>query len=192
MAQLPNGRFRKTRRHYNLPNHAHELTFSCYRRLPMLDRDRTRQWFVGALDQARREHDFAIWAYVIMPEHAHVLIHPRSKVYSMAAIEKAIKQSCARRAIAWLRKNHPAWLEKLRGALTAQGPRYHFWQPGGGYDRNVVEESTVWASIHYIHMNPVRRGLVLKPGDWLWSSARAYGGFEDVVLQVDLCPVICH
>ncbi|MEX2138916.1 MAG: hypothetical protein WD894_06615 [Pirellulales bacterium] len=158
----------------------------------MLDRDRTRQWFVHALEKSRREQNFAIWAFVIMPEHAHVLIFPRSKVYSTSAIEKAIKQSCARRALAWLRKNHPAWLEKLRGALTEQGQRYHFWQPGGGYDRNVVEDHTAWASIEYFHMNPVRRGLVDIPTDWVWSSARAYAGFEEVVMDVDLCPVVHH
>jgi putative transposase len=189
MAQLPNGRFRKTRRHYDLPNQAHELTFSCYHRLKLLDRDRTRRWFIEALDKARRQLDFSIWAYVIMPDHAHVLVFPQSTVYSTSDIEKAIKPLCARRALNWLRKNRPDWLVRLQGAMTEQGQRYHFWQPGGGYDRNIVEDDTAWASIEYIHMNPVRRGLVAKPTDWLWSSARAYAGMDQVMLEIDLCPI---
>src|SRR5947209_8669439 len=56
---------RKRVRSYNIPGHAHELTFSCFRRLPLLSRDRTRRWFVDAMENARRELDPALWAYVI-------------------------------------------------------------------------------------------------------------------------------
>ncbi len=54
------GRIRKTRERFNEPGHAHELTFSCHRRLPMLSKDRTRVWFVEALDRARRASDRAL------------------------------------------------------------------------------------------------------------------------------------
>ena len=40
---------------YNTPGHAHELTFSCFRRLPLLNRDRTRQWLLDAIEQAALE-----------------------------------------------------------------------------------------------------------------------------------------
>lgn len=39
--------------------------------LPLLSRDRTRQWLVKALDTARGQRGLKFWAYVIMPEHAH-------------------------------------------------------------------------------------------------------------------------
>ena len=51
----------------------HFLTFSCDRRLPLWSKDRTRQWFVEALDPARAVHGFPRWAWVILPEHVHVL-----------------------------------------------------------------------------------------------------------------------
>jgi putative transposase len=65
---------------------------------------------------------------------------------------------------------------------------FHFWQPGGGYDRNIDNAKVAWASVHYIHANPVRRGLVAHPTDWEWSSARWYAESEDVVLAMDACP----
>jgi putative transposase len=46
---------RKKLQHFNLPGHAHELTFSCYRRLPLLSRDRTRQWMIEAIESARNK-----------------------------------------------------------------------------------------------------------------------------------------
>jgi len=52
-----------------------------------------------------------------------------------------------------------------------------FWQSGGGYDRNVNEPQTLMSMIEYVHLNPVRRGLVARAVDWEWSSA-AY--LEDV------------
>jgi putative transposase len=54
-------------------------------------------------------------------------------------------------------------------------PVRRFWQPGGGYDRNVIEPYTLAEMIEYIHANPVRRGLVKKAEDWKGSRA---GWFE--------------
>ena len=45
--------FEKRRRRYNESWQPRELTFSCYRRYPFLERDRTREWFCDALEQAR-------------------------------------------------------------------------------------------------------------------------------------------
>jgi putative transposase len=53
---------------------------------------------------------------------------------------------------------------------------YRFWQRGGGYDRNLRTTRDIHEKIQYIHNNPVRRGLVDRPGDWAWSS---YGMWED-------------
>lgn len=47
---------------------------------------------------------------------------------------------------------------------------FRFWQEGGGYDRNLMSGDAVRASIEYIHMNPVRRGLSERASDWAWSS----------------------
>ena len=66
------GKVRKRRISYDEPGHAHELTFSCYGRLPLLSKDRTRLWLIEALDVARQRWAFELWAYVIMPEHAHM------------------------------------------------------------------------------------------------------------------------
>ena len=60
---------RQRRRHsFNLPGHAHELTFSCYRRFPFLRAERTCLWLVDAIQAARVQHDFDVWAFVYMSE----------------------------------------------------------------------------------------------------------------------------
>ncbi len=67
---------------------------------------------------------------------------------------------------------------------------YRFWQRGGGYDRNVIEPATLEMMIEYSHNNPVRRGLVEKPTDWIWSSARFYSGDRRVPLLMDPLPFL--
>ncbi len=63
--------------------------------------------------------------------------------------------------------------------------RRRFWQPGGGYDRNVIERHTVQEMIDYIQANPMRRGLVQRAIDWRWSRARWYAGIRPVPIEMD-------
>lgn len=68
------------------------------------------------------------------------------------------------------------WVPPVLDRLTDARGRRHFWQRGGGFDRNLVSEAHVRQKVDCIHANPVRRGLVTSPTDWGWSSARFYAG----------------
>jgi len=73
---------------------------------------------------------------------------------------------------------------------SAHGRRrvFHFWQPGGGYDSNITETGDLSGVVEYIHANPVRRGLVANPTDWIWSSARFWAGMDGVLIPMDPFP----
>ncbi len=167
---------RKTCKRYNDPGHAHALTFSCFRRQPFLSKDRIRAWLAEAVDRARERHRFHVWAYVIIPEHAHLLVWPAEPAYDVSDILNSVKQSVAKRALAYVRRAAPAFLPRMEDRQPSGTVHYRFWQRGGGYDRNVVEPVTVYQQIEYIHNNPVRRGLCARAEDWLWSSAADYAG----------------
>lgn len=81
--RLPDGRIRKLRRSSNDPSVAHALMFSCFRRLPLLARERTCQWLAYALVRATEKCSFKLWAYVLKPNHAHLILHPRSESFSV-------------------------------------------------------------------------------------------------------------
>jgi putative transposase len=181
---------RKLVRSFNIPGHGHERTFSCFHRLPLLSRDRTCRWFVDAMASARRDHALPLWAYVIMPEHVHILLCPKEPKYEVRLIRTALKVPVQRKALKFLRRNAPAFLERLKDIQPNGEVHYRFWQRGGGYDRNVIEPATLLQMIEYIHNNPVRRGLVPKPADWIWSSARFYAGHTNVLIAMDLLPCL--
>jgi putative transposase len=181
---------RKQVRSYNIPGHAHELTFSCFHRLALLSRDRTCWWFLEALEKARQRRRLLLWAYVIMPEHVHVLLCPREQNYKVSLIRTALKVPVQRRALAYLRRHAPDFLARLRDEQPNGEVHYRFWQRGGGYDRNVTDPATLRTMIEYIHNNPVRRGLVAGATDWPWSSARFYAGWADVPIRMDPLPAL--
>jgi len=175
---------RKTVHHFDEAGHAHFLTFSCYRRLPLLSKDRSRGWLIEALQAARNKHRFDLWGWTIMPEHVHLLLWPRHAGYRTSAILADIKRPVGQRAIAWLEANHPEFLARLTVVHHSRTYR-RFWQAGPGQDRNVYDPATAHEILRYIHENPVRRGLVARPEEWPWSSAADWAGREDVPLKAD-------
>ena len=129
---------RKACRRFNEAGHAHALTFSCFCRRPFLSKDRSRMWLVEAIDQARQIHAFDLWAYVVMPEHAHLLLLPRKPMYSISRILTSIKRPVSRKALSYVRTSAPNFLSQMEDRQPGGRVHYRFWQRGGGYDRNVT------------------------------------------------------
>src|ERR1700730_15575587 len=102
---------RPHKHNYNEPGHAHELTFSCYHGFKFLQAERTCEWLRDSLNAARAEFNFDLWAFVFMPDHVHLIVHPRNPIYDIAVIRQVVKEPVARHAVDYLRSNAPAWLE---------------------------------------------------------------------------------
>jgi putative transposase len=86
-----------------------------------------------------------------------------------------------------LAQESPEWLQRITRRRGQKTERL-FWQSGGGYDRNIDEPTTLAREIEYLHMNPVRRGLVERAVDWNWSSAGWFEGRASALLAPDTIP----
>jgi len=150
-----------------------------------LSKDRSQKWFIESLERARYKHPFHIWAYVIMPEHAHLIIWPTEMKYDISDILNSIKQSVAKRSLIYVRREASSFLVHMEDRQPNGTVQYRFWQRGGGYDRNIFEPNSALQKIEYIHNNPVRRALCEKPDDWFWSSAADYSGLRTGPLRID-------
>ena len=147
----------------------HFLTFSCYRRPPLLKTVRARDVFVRELGKVRDELGFRLVGYVVMPEHAHLLISECGSA-SPARIIQVFKQRLSRRMRGKKRRR------KGQLALCFPGdglPLRRFWQRRY-YDFNVYSRAKAQEKLHYMHANPVREKLVAHPGDWPGSSCCFY------------------
>ena len=129
---------RKRCKRWDVPYGVHCLTFSTYQRRPFLNRDRCRQWVVEGIARARERLGFHLWAWVIMPEHVHLVVWVREGI-GISDILKSIKSSVARRALYWAERHAPDSL-RLFEYVNGNGQVEHrFWQAGGGYERLITE-----------------------------------------------------
>ncbi len=129
---------------------------------------------IDAINESRAKHGFHLWAYVLMPEHVHLLLWPTQPAYSISRILTTLKQPVSKRALLFLRERAPMFLLQMEDRQPNGSRYYRFWQRGGGYDRNFTEPASIWKEIEYIHANPVRRGLCHRATDWIWSSANEH------------------
>jgi putative transposase len=165
---------RKQIQHFHEPGDCHELTFSCYRRLPLLTNDLWRRMFCEAIERALQRHAFRLAAFVLMPEHVHLLVYPTSATVNMDELLYAIKRPFSYRIKQLLSRSGSPLLDRLTVQERPGKTVFRFWQEGPGYDRNLSTEQIVLNVVDYIHANPVRRGLVAQARDWKWSSIRWY------------------
>jgi putative transposase len=174
---------RKTCKRYNIPGDAHELTFSTYRRLPLLSNNLVCIHLSGAITRAKATHQFHLWGWVFMPDHIHLLILPLNEHYSIGDILKSIKQPVGRIEIAKAKKSNPGLLAQMSTGL--EKTPYRFWQEGGGYDKNLTHPTAIHNSLAYIHNNPVKTGLAASPDLYAWSSFREWHDIEAVGPSID-------
>jgi putative transposase len=180
---------RKKLHHYNSPGHAHELTFSCYRRLAYFIDPVACEIFMQVLAEANQHFHFKVWAYVIMPNHVHLLIWPLEPKYDIAKIDSGIKGITSKRYARHLVEinaiKYQEFMVNSRG-----GERFRFWQHGGGFDRNLWNAKAIHDSIGYIEANPVRRKLAICPEEYPWSSAYARYRNQGLVPDKFTMPVV--
>ena len=116
-----------------------------------------------------------------MPEHVHLLISEPARG-TPSTVLKMLKQRVSHR----LRR-------KPRSASSAQEP-FPSAQSAAGlpqlwqrrlHDFNVWSRKKKVEKLAYMHMNPVKRGLVEDPKDWSWSSYSFYQGRGAVLVEMD-------
>jgi REP element-mobilizing transposase RayT len=116
---------------------------ACWLRRPeiaALVRD-SLQYFDGNL--------YRLHAWVVMPNHVHVLVTPLGD-RSLSGIVHSWKSYTATQANKMLERNGKFWYEDY-------------------FDRFVRDEDHFAAIVNYIHLNPVKAGLCANPEDWEWS-----------------------
>ena len=113
---------------------------------------------------AKQRHAFDLWAYVIMPEHVHLLVWPKEAV-SISDLLSAVKQSVAKRVCLWAPSARPSLFDCMADKRPDGRVVRRFWLRGPGYDHNLWTPCEIHEKIRYIHANPVRRGLVRHPQD---------------------------
>lgn len=113
------------------------------------------QCYLHWLEEAARDCDCAVHAYVLMTNHVHLLLTPTTP-----GAPARLMQSLGRRYVQYANRYY-----RRTGSL---------WE--GRYKSSVVQaEDYLLACMRYIELNPVRAAMAIDPADYRWSSYRANG-----------------
>jgi REP-associated tyrosine transposase len=107
----------------------------------------------GLLAAACHAAEVAVWAWVLMPNHVHLILVPSDA-------------DGLRRALAAV---HRRYAGEIHARLKRTG---HFWQ--GRFGAVAMDEAHLAAALRYVALNPVRARLVARPEEWRWSSVHAH------------------
>ena len=171
---------KELKRYYG-QGHLHFITFGCYRRLPLLGTARERNLFVDALGKIRERCQFLLVGYVVMPNHVHLLISEPT-MGTPSTMLQVLKQRVSRDL-----RGEKVHAPDGRPSLSFQGrdnELLHFWQPRF-HDFNVYSAKKRREKLDYMHANPVKRGLVKNPAEWVWSSFSFYARGEKSLVSID-------
>jgi putative transposase len=131
------------------------VSASCYEHAPVIGKDSDR------MTECESEvinicHQFAsrIYAWCILPNHYHVLI----KTEAIEQLRHKLGQFHGRSSFIW------NTVDDQRGRKV--------WH--NCVERTIKSERHFWATLNYVHHNPVHHGYVRRWEDWPWSSASRY------------------
>jgi putative transposase len=113
---------------------------------------------------------FRLIGYVVMPEHVHILVSEPNKGDPSKALQ-VLKQRVSKNLLG----------KRLVGDQSSE---QHFWMKRF-YDFNVWNGRKITEKLEYMHLNPVKKGLVLRPRDWPWSSWSYYTTGEKGLIAID-------
>jgi putative transposase len=148
-----------------VPGLPHHVTQRANRRQQVFFSDADYRLYHSLLRSGCTSAGTAIWAWCLMPNHVHLVLVPTA--------EEGLRAALA--GVHWRYANHVNGREDWRG---------HLWQ--SRFSSFPMDEAHLHACVRYVELNPVRAGLVARPEDWPWSSARAHlglGGDGLTVLQ---------
>lgn len=139
--------------------------------LPLLQNNTNKKHIVDCLDYLSTNNKCNIYAFVIMPNHVHLIL-------DLISIDKSDFQSSflsytAKQCLNTLRKTNSRFLNDLKS--TQNDRLYHFWERNPFWT-HIQSEQTMVQKIGYIHLNPVRKPYLKckKGGDYYYSSAKSY------------------
>lgn len=170
-------------RHYDIDGSVRFVTFCTHHRVPVFTNDLYREVFVEDLRDWLARNQIRLLAWVLMPEHVHLVLMPQEgSRLGLLIGELKLKTS---KSIHDTLISAQSELSKRLISVRDGQPRFTLWQRRC-YDHNCRDEKSVWEKVGYCHGNPVRRGLVLSPADWQWSSFRSYQGMTDSPIEISL------
>ena len=135
--------------------HQFIVSAACFEHMPVIGKNPARMTECEtSLLELCEKHTNVLYAWCILPDHYHLLV----KTDRIAELRAGIGKFHGRSSFYW------------NGADDRRGRQT--WH--NCFDREIKSNRHFWASVNYIHHNPVKHGYTEKWQDWPWSSAKEF------------------
>jgi len=168
---------------------AYYLTFHIVGWVDLFTRQSYRDIVIESLKYCLQNKGFDLFAYVIVSNHIHLLA--RSQSGDLSGTIRDFKNYTSRKFIEILESNTESRREWMKMIFEYHGKfknkqTNQIWTHEN-HAEHIFSQQFIEQKITYIHNNPVRAGIVAKPYDYLYSSARNYADLENLidVIKVD-------
>ena len=151
--------------------------------LPVFNSDKYYSILIEAIRFSQIEKNLKLYAYVLLDNHFHLIVTGDD----LTNIFKSIKGYTAKEIIKQLRLDqNDEFLNHFRINKQKHKVKSEFqvWQESF-HPQEILTDSIFQQKIDYIHMNPVRRGLVKEPEEWKYSSAGYFAAGIEGVLHLN-------
>ncbi len=165
------------------------ISFAVVNWIDLFIRNEYKEIMLNSWKYCQQNKGLEIYGWCIMTSHVHMIIGSnQNKLENILRDMKRHTSAELRKAI----QNHPQesrkewmlWMMERAGIKNSNNERFQLWQQDSHpivlFDHKILHQK-----LDYIHYNPLEAGIVEKPEDYLYSSARDYyglPGFIDVLL----------
>ena len=142
---------------------------------------------VDSLSFCQLNKGLDIYAWVLMTNHLHMIAGTKESASSMGDVIRDFCKFTSKSVVKAIsenpRESRREWMLdrfRFRGANDSKISQFRFWQEGY-YSETISSRQFYRQKLEYIHMNPVRQGIVDRPENYLYSSARDYSGERGLI-----------
>jgi REP element-mobilizing transposase RayT len=171
---------------------AYFMTFTAVGWVDIFTRKQCAQIILDSFTYCQENKGLILYAYVIMSSHLHLIAAAQDGSAGLSAIVRDFKTFTSKKLIAWMKDNPKEsrryWLDvvfKYHAKYNSRNNGYQVWQQYNKPMKCVTPKFTL-QKLNYIHRNPVSSGIVDRPEDYKYSSARNYTGRTDGLIPVKI------
>lgn len=169
------------------PANLYFITTTAVNRAHLFLPNEHKQIIAESLNYMRQGGWFRLYAFVVMPNHIHILVRFLAS-YKLANVMRDFKKYTSKEITKYCQlANNPEFLTTIKNAGDESSKVvYKVWE--NGYDaRDVFSFGFLEQKLDYIHNNPCQSQwqLAEHPEDYRWSSARFYVEGRPAIIGVD-------
>lgn len=157
--------------------------------IDIFTRESYRQIIIQNLEYCQQHKGLEIYAWVLMSNHLHALL--RSSSDDLSGTLRDFKSFTSKKIIEEIESSNESrkdWMMKLFREAAFNHKRnsgHQFWTHEN-HAELIYSNKFIEQKLEYIHQNPVRAGIVARPEDYLYSSARNYAGEKGLINVIEL------